>query len=132
THTHTHTPAGSRSLGMRSSLSAVRKASSRFCRLVRVRARVRSTTPVRRASCVSLANAWLCLSACGLGRPLCPLRMRGCACQRVALVGAFFTGDVVSKKSKSKVKVALLSITLHVKTYKGLERTFPTLPQRNI
>ena len=28
-----------------------------------------------------------------------------------------------------KVKVALLSITLHVKTYKGIEKTFPTLPR---
>ena len=32
-------------------------------------------------------------------------------------------------KVKVKVKVALLSITLHVKTYKGIEKTFPTLPR---
>ena len=36
------------------------------------------------ASSVSLVHAWLCLPAYGLGRPLCPLRMRWCACQRVA------------------------------------------------
>ena len=32
-------------------------------------------------------------------------------------------------KVKVKVKVALLSITSHVKTYKEIDRTFPTLPR---
>ena len=34
-----------------------------------------------------------------------------------------------SIQSQVKVKVASLSITLHVKTYKGIEKTFPTLPR---
>ena len=62
-------------------------------------------------------------TSCGWQRGLCMMFW---------LMALVMTKDSSIINSNIIVIVALLSITSHFKTYKGLDRTFPTLPRWNI